>query len=751
MFAKLRPHLFSLLIIFLSSLTPLVWFKKNLLLYTIDFNFPLKPLNDIASMVSVWDVMKAPGAQSLGNLANFPFKFFIFSLTRVFSLVVTEKIYFVLYFALFGISAYFLIITILDNKYRRVAAVAGALVYMFNPYTLNLLWHNLTLNHLYAVLPAIIALLYRIFEKRYRSRWNFILLAVLTIIASASNINPAYTFVAFFSTAFFVLFYALIKENRKRFIKIISTYVMLLIFMIFLHSWWIVPYAKSLSNQYTHAKDVISKLNLDNNLILKQNSQHSIFANNFRMAGYWQLYEGHGLEKTPYYSYAQFYKSKKFIILSLIFPFLAFGAFFFRRKSKNGSLLLFFASLGLISIFLLKGVNPPLRSFFGIAMNKFSFLGMFRNFYDKFGILLVLSYSMMSAFAIQSLVRVYDENRGIINRGLILSIPMFLVPIIIFSNSPFWSNDFFESKATPSAYVEVPNYYSDAAKWFNTQKGNFYTLPIPFPRIYYAAFDWEKAGYWGSYPSNWYFNKPFINSYTGDSYDLYEDSAKQLIENNVDNRKLGKILTALNVKYLIYYKDSDWDFVKGNRLWVSADPDKLENILAKQSWLKKDKQFGNLIFYRNLSYKNRFIYASNQVRKGQLNSSTKVSSQSIYVSDDRKFNLGDTEPQLKILSVSPTSYRITAQSKGPFFLVFSQSFDKLWKAYDKGQNKELAHIKVNNSFNGYYVEKGGEHTILLHYELQNYFIFGFVVTILSVIIMLIVLFNDKLYSRFSDN
>ena len=94
------------------------------------------------------------------------------------------------------------------------------------------------------------------------------------------------------------------------------------------------------------------------------------------------------------------------------------------------------------------------------------------------------------------------------------------------------------------------------------------------------------------------------------------------------------------------------------------------------------------------------------------------------------------EPKIYFRKVNPTKYLIDAESSRPYFLVFSQSYHPGWQAYIENQIV-TGHYKVNGFANAYYIDKIGKHKITLEFYPQRLFIWGLMVSTLSLLIMLI--------------
>jgi hypothetical protein len=98
--------------------------------------------------------------------------------------------------------------------------------------------------------------------------------------------------------------------------------------------------------------------------------------------------------------------------------------------------------------------------------------------------------------------------------------------------------------------------------------------------------------------------------------------------------------------------------------------------------------------------------------------------------------------------MNPTRYIARVQAEGPFFIVFSESFSRQWRAcissdggttswlaaLFKGGVPEDAHFLVNGYANAWYIDpgalgiKGDSFTITLYYRPQSFYYLGWVIS-----------------------
>ena len=79
---------------------------------------------------------------------------------------------------------------------------------------------------------------------------------------------------------------------------------------------------------------------------------------------------------------------------------------------------------------------------------------------------------------------------------------------------------------------------------------------------------------------------------------------------------------------------------------------------------------------------------------------------------------------------SPTSYQVDVKSKGPFILVFLESYDEHWKIAVNGDPiPETNHLRANTFANGWLIDASGSLTITINYETQTFFLISVILSV----------------------
>jgi hypothetical protein len=104
--------------------------------------------------------------------------------------------------------------------------------------------------------------------------------------------------------------------------------------------------------------------------------------------------------------------------------------------------------------------------------------------------------------------------------------------------------------------------------------------------------------------------------------------------------------------------------------------------------------------------------------------------------------------ELNFTQITPTEYEIKITTDEPFWLIFSESFNPLWRAYIN--NEEIEKVVAYSFMNGFYVDKTGDLVIQIYFTGQTYFSIGSLIsvsTVFSGIIYLIWIKKAKILKK----
>ena len=93
--------------------------------------------------------------------------------------------------------------------------------------------------------------------------------------------------------------------------------------------------------------------------------------------------------------------------------------------------------------------------------------------------------------------------------------------------------------------------------------------------------------------------------------------------------------------------------------------------------------------------------------------------------------------------INPTKYTVHVKTSTPFFLVFSEAYHNLWKAYVDGE--EIQSIPAYSFINTFQISKTGEYDIVIEFIGQRYVVYGGIISIISITLTIIYLiFGTKI-------
>lgn len=608
-----KNRIIDIVIILALGILPLTWFKGDLLISALDFPFSFDRIKLFISWLYLWNPGSIGAINSRMIAGLFPYGSFL-AISELFglSLVTTEKFLFYVWFVITGLSMYYLAITC---KQDRTTALIASFFYMMNPYTLIFYWPMLTVTFVYTILPLILALFIKgIYDEKKDLRYAFYTLIGLLLA------TPSYPYGSFITwgllLSFFVYFVFIHRKNKTkiRYAAIFTGSIFLL--FILMNSYWLLP---QLYLSQTEMTQVLGTTD-----ITKTKPFNTItILDSIRLWGYWELGSGHAGD--PYYLWASVYSSKFFVLISLIIPTLAFAAFLFKKRDQY---LTYFGIVTITAIALISSLSPPFENItmsFLIELPS-SLQRFWAQAYLRFGLFLALGYAFLIGNAFGNVFSFARKNSKSLFNKIIYYVPIFVLITMLFGIYmwPFWTGDIIYSggNVKPSNHIQVPNYYYEAANWIGSQDQDFRIFPLPLSRLSSGAYTWDH-GYLGYEPFEYIFANSVISRYTGQSYDLPLQLAERfyiLNDHPLSNSNISKVLSLLNVKYLLFHRDANWKYIQGHPWWVqiyrSSDNYQSINISENQNssyGFNLERSFGKLDFYRNEDWQPMHLYPASKV------------------------------------------------------------------------------------------------------------------------------------------
>jgi hypothetical protein len=755
-----KGFLLSLAIIFSLGLLPLSYFKDGLIITGGDEGYQL--LDPIFRLhnIYVWDTFFAPGSYSSSSPLSLSYLVPLGVLCILGApLFVSEALVLSFLFMSAGLFMYFLVISLFERQ-SNLAAVSSALFYMFNAYAL-LLWSSP--NFLFLSAYAMFPLMFALFLKGLKSRKllkNGLYFGLGSLVFAAGNISFPFVVVMIFTLFLYFIFHLafVVKNNEERVRASRFVFITVTIYLL-VNSWWIPSLA------ITYNKSLEALLVMNPRVWLGYFSSYSSILHLLQLYGHpaWERY----MWGKPRFSYMPTLVHNPFFIFLSFLPILLVGIAIVLLRFKVGNQTIidekkffFFYFLYLLSIFFAKGAQPP---FGGIIyywlFEHIPVFTMFRSAFLRFGMAMTLSLAVLFGIGLDVLycyvksVNVEALRKWRVERIIVVS----LISLILIQNYPFFTGEVVHSGkgSFPSFHHKIPNYYYEAAEWINNQTGDFNIFSFYGQDGGWVTYNWGGGDvYIGTDVDPFLMHKPIVhvanNTFTSYIYNA-------LIQNSTSH--IGKLLSLLNVKYLLLHGDADPKF------YGCIPPKILKRNLLIQRDITLEKSFGKLEFYRNEHWASMHIYATPNaiLVPGNFNEMTKIiendnfipsesvlflskqltSQQLSFIREEGAYN-HRAAPRVTYVKVNPTKYIVSVEASRPFYLVLSQSYHTYWRAYvNDVQVPEEYHFVANGYANAWYINKSGSYEVVLEFWPQKLFYAGVFASLITVVLCVLYLSKSQ--------
>lgn len=573
----------ALLFAFISSILILSWFRYGLLYGGGDVGLPSYDAKRILDITKyIWWEASAPGNTIPHGLTSVPLQFFQSLLQEIgLTYVATQAILFWIILFLSGYGMFLLGVSIF-GKEKIILAILSGLFYILNPYMMIQIWHRFI--HAAFFLAALLPYIF-LFWRGWLQKGKYLFL-LLFLLANFLGVY-LYGTLAFAVTIMILLFSIAIVEilfpwKGLRNLKIMSARCIIgLVTWIVIHSWWLMP-------SFNVAPSVFSKQhNLGDSLttLLSISEQAKI---PYSLIGVNPFYLYQKLD------FGNIYESYLFRLLPWLSLIFLIPGFIRALRDKKTIIwpLLFTAG-----ILLSKGTASPFGYIYILAFSHFFFLGALRNPFEKLGILLPFTASILLVLGIEWYL-IYAKVK--FKRLLQAGIGLVVILLVVVNVWPVWFGKIFGKLERP-AFVQVPKSYIDADKFirerneqssYSNKTGKILHLPLSAGEA--STYFWQY-GYNGVEPSQLLFNSlPSISH--GFNLDYVDDALTALSSSfsfvSINEKKIVELLQAFNVRFIVLHKDQEW---RGGYL---RDPRELEQILDTLSFLSGKAEFGDLIVYQ---------------------------------------------------------------------------------------------------------------------------------------------------------
>lgn len=546
----------------------------------------------------------------------------------------------------------------------------------------------------YSLIPWCMLLFFDVFNLNGRSKIKalfskkIIVFSLSVSLLLLFDVRVAYVLIVCLLCYLLVLFVARNKERRKILEVSIIIFVLSGIFIFFIHSFWLLPVLlahKDFLQQLGSAYSSISSVKF---------FSFAKFENTISLL--------HPTWPENIFGKVGFMRPE-----FLIIPILAFVSLLFvQKETKERRVdILAFALIGLVGAFLAKGANAP---FGGIYLWAFQHVPGFIMFRDptKWYVMVAISYSVLIPYSIWKIYRWLQLQSkfqsSILQCRIKIQINpkakifnlqnLFVILFIIFWLFTIRQAVFGQLGGTFKT-TNVPSDYVKLEQFLSSQKSFSRTFWVPAT---------QRFGFYSSVHPR-ISAQEYLNNYT-----------LQSLVKQINRPQTEMLLQESGVKYVIVPYDSQGEIFLTDRKYDDKKYLSTIDAVKKIAWLHQLKGFGKIAVFEVPNPKNHFWSPSQNLRVNY------------------KF-------------INPTQYVINVSNarKGDK-LVFSESFDKEWQLL-YGSSK-IASVPFGKLFNSFILPRSGDYKLTIYYAPQKWVNIGVVISILSLLGVLSLLFFIKVKS-----
>lgn len=548
----------ALLILFFSSIIISVWFFHGSIMGTGESGLLFyKPHVIYELFKDAWSRIYLGNVNGI-NVASAP-TLFLFSVFETYGVpnFIIQALFFLFLFFIASYSVFLLtkeLFPKLETKYLYISAI----FYVFNPISLINVWNRFLYNYMsfWALLPLLLWL----FIKGLKTKKYFYSLstALVTIFFSFALSSTVFNILLWALLLYAVLFFFLIDLKNLKFY--ISYFCLSLLLYSLFNLWWISQFFNFIfSSSFSTNVDKFftTEGNLSGLSSISQRLGSLIDVLRFSHTTF--------LNDGP--SWVRIYTSPLVVFIEFLITGLILWTIYKLKSNKN---ILFLGILFTLSIFLMKGNNPPFGEIFQFFFEHFTFLQVFRNPFEKFGFLLLPTAAPLFAISLDQIVKKIKSEQA--KKIIIYSFCIFLLGIW---GLPFLTGLVFtyqNENVLKSFRVSVPEYYSKVDNFIKKQTPDtrLLILPLGGEGITQA---WQNP-YSGVEISSNLFHNSSVSLNT--TIPFFDDFSSE-VANNQLSKNILNLLPFMNAQFIVWRGDIDFKQRK------FADPEKIKQRLDEWS------------------------------------------------------------------------------------------------------------------------------------------------------------------------
>jgi hypothetical protein len=441
--------LFEIFLLFLLSLTPLLWIGNGYVIFGYDSGFRV---NILHHMQMIWNTFN-PSINTGVDWSLYK-GFLIIQLPELLlqtvlgSLEGAQPFILIFWFFLMAISMYIAAVYLFPEREKRFFRLYASIFWVLNFYILQA-WFvaERAKFSLYAALPLSIVLFIAVFEKRINIISGSLLFGFLYFFCNGGGSPPLFgaSIIVWITTW---VYFSLVKRNILLSCKI--GFGFLVAFFMF-NAYWILPQIELARGTYTAA--VSSEGGIEGLIAWEREiSKYASIGNLLRLQGFFDWYNN------PDHPYSHEYVQNPLLVALSYVPLVSIflGICFFRTLNKKFILFLFI--LLFAGLFFCAGSHGPTGNMYLLLMRKVPGFAIFRSSFLKFAPLVWFSIIVLSGYYLQAIIDRYKKMEKLIP---------FMIIILILYHLPFFSTIFFTFSKEFTPRVKIPAYVKTTAKKLN--------------------------------------------------------------------------------------------------------------------------------------------------------------------------------------------------------------------------------------------------------------------------------------------
>lgn len=427
------------------------------------------------------------------------------------------------------LAVYFLVKSTIKTDFNDSwIPLIAALFYLLNPFTISQIWGRGSYMQFFPFALHPLFLFLYVFAIRKRNILPILLALIASFILSATFGHVAHTASLWVLILLYSIFHGYFY--RKDILLTIIFFSILFIGWILTQGWWQALYFKSTVDIYTST--TISTENMGTLLgVSKDYSLPSVI----------RLIHDGFFFRDP--KYKEIYSSIPFQLISWLIPISALFSIKYLKKSVN---LKYFGIIFLVGIFVSLGANFPTGFIFTWLFTHIPPLQIFRNPFEKFGLVFILGYSALFAVGVMHLSTKAKRRWKLIIPGALLGL------ILGVYSWPIWIGKVI-SGIDSEVGIIVPTYYQNLKNWIHSQELEGYRLVmLPIATGEGVVYKWGDRLYNGVAPSEYLLDYPTISSTPRFAY-LYD--YLHALRKYIPQMNVAPAISLLGAKYIVDRQD----------------------------------------------------------------------------------------------------------------------------------------------------------------------------------------------------